>query len=105
MKTKFLAVILICLSTIQTSAWISKDEIAKSYAFKFNLQGDVYEYNQKAATYEEAFEQAAQACFSHFKAGKKVGEQRGMDIIDVCANPPNHLNGLHSKASSFKILL
>jgi len=38
MKTKFLAVILICLSTIQTSAWISKDEIAKSYAFKFNLQ-------------------------------------------------------------------
>ena len=46
-----------------------------------------FEFSSTAPTYEEAFEKAAQACYRHFRDGKRLTEDRGLDIIDVCANP------------------
>lgn len=74
------------LITFNASAAIKSAE-PQEYKFKFNLKGDIYQYQQKSASYEEAFERAAKACFNHYKTGKKLNEDQGLDIIDVCANP------------------
>ena len=75
------------LGSLQSKAWISKEETTKLYNFKFKLASETYEYTQKSASYEEAFGKAAQACYRHYKAGQRLTEDRGLDIIDVCANP------------------
>ena len=64
---------------------------AKPYDFKFKMKSEVYEYSTAADSYESAFEKAAQACFNHFKGGRRVSQDVGLDIIDVCANPKNKL--------------
>ncbi len=68
-------------------AWISNNPVEKPYNFKFNMQKESFTYSQKAASYEEAFEKAAKACYQHFKGGRHLSEDLGLDIIDVCANP------------------
>jgi predicted transcriptional regulator len=75
------------LGSLQSKAWISKDETKKLYNFKFKMADETYEYSQKSSSYEEAYQKAAQDCYTHFKAGQKLTEDRGLDIIDVCANP------------------
>lgn len=74
-------------TSLQASAWISQDPTEKVYSFKFTLKGSIYKYEQKAPSYEDAFEKAAKACYRHFKAGQRLTEDQGLDIIDVCANP------------------
>lgn len=68
-------------------AWISKDSSTKEYNFKFNLSGEALEIRQAASSYEDAFEKAATQCFKFYKGKGRVSESRGLDIIDVCANP------------------
>lgn len=68
-------------------AWISKDGGGKEYTFKYKLSGQTLEVKKSAPSYEDAFEQAAQTCFNFYKGAGKVSEDRGLDIIDVCANP------------------
>lgn len=84
---KTLLTIAILAFTCTSFAWNSKDSAPKEYNFKFKLQGETFEYRTPAGSYEEAFEQAAQKCFNHYKGAGKVSESRGLDIIDVCANP------------------
>lgn len=68
-------------------AWNSKGSAEKGYTFKYSLSGSTFEVKRTAASYEDAFEQAAQQCFKYYKGSGKVSEERGLDIIDVCANP------------------
>jgi len=75
------------LGSLQSKAWISKEETTKLYHFKFKMANESYEYSQKSASYDEAYKRAAQNCYTHFKAGQRLTEDRGLDIIDVCANP------------------
>lgn len=84
---KTLLTIAILAFTCTSFAWSSKDSATKEYTFKYKLQGESFEYSTSKGSYEEAFEVAAQKCFSHFKGARKVSEDRGLDIIDVCANP------------------
>lgn len=84
---KHILLVLMTIFSIQASAWVSSDPIQKPYSFKFKMEKQTFEYSQKAPTYEEAFEKAAQACYRHFKNGERLTEDRGLDIIDVCANP------------------
>lgn len=89
MKKAFLT-ILLAFTTLFTStsfAWIEKAPQQKSYSFKFKLKSDNFDYSRTAASYEEAYEAAAQACFNHFKGQGRLSEEKGLDIIDVCANP------------------
>jgi hypothetical protein len=67
--------------------WIEKAPAQKSYSFKFKLKDNKFEYSRTAASYEEAFREAAQVCFNHYKGNRHVAEDEGLDIIDVCANP------------------
>lgn len=73
--------------SVQARAWVSHESSQKIYTFKFKMQKETLEISQASSSYEEAFEKAAQACYRHFKAGRRISEERGLDIIDVCANP------------------
>jgi hypothetical protein len=87
---KTLLILLMMGSVVISStsfAWIETAPQQKSYNFKYKLKTDSFEYSRKAASYEEALDSAAQACFNHFKAGRRLTENQGLDIIDVCVNP------------------
>lgn len=84
---KVFILVAILAFTCTSFAWSSKDPAAKEYTFKYKLSGESLEIKREAASYEDAFDQAAQQCFQHYKGQKKVSEDRGLDIIDVCANP------------------
>lgn len=78
------------LATVFTSmslAWTATSTKEKQYTFNFKMKDGSFKYEGTAPSYEEAFEVAAQACFKYFKAGRHVSEDRGLDIIDACANP------------------
>jgi hypothetical protein len=85
MKTALL--VLVMGFTSSSFAWISNNPVSKEYSFKYNLNGNSMEIKRTAASYEDAFRVAAKECFSYYKGGAKVSEERGLDIIDVCANP------------------
>lgn len=68
-------------------AWNSPGHSGKEYTFKFKLNGQSFETTQTAASYDDAYRVAAQKCFTHYKGSGRVSESRGLDIIDVCANP------------------
>ncbi|KYG63974.1 hypothetical protein AZI86_14285 [Bdellovibrio bacteriovorus] len=84
---KTLLTIAILAFSCSSFAWSSKGETSKEYTFKYKLKGETFEYSTSKGSYEDAFEVAAQKCFNHFKGAGKVSEDRGLDIIDVCANP------------------
>lgn len=46
-----------------------------------------YEYKTVADSWDDAFREAAKACYRHFKDGRRLTEDEGLDIIDTCANP------------------
>lgn len=57
----------------------------KTYSFKFkSLNSPI---STVAATKEAAYKIAAKECFNKLTGGKYPGEEKGMDIIDICANP------------------
>lgn len=60
---------------------------ARKYQFSFPYKNEVFRTEKVASSYEIAFQTAAQECFNYFKSGKKLTEEQGLDIIDVCANP------------------
>lgn len=42
---------------------------------------------RSAASKEEAFRLAAKDCFKQLTNNKYPGEEKGLEIIDICANP------------------
>lgn len=54
--------------------------LAQARMYEFKFKGG---YKVMAATYKEA----AKLCFTGLTKGKYPGEERGLDIIDVCVNP------------------
>ncbi|NJO48103.1 MAG: hypothetical protein HC840_00140 [Leptolyngbyaceae cyanobacterium RM2_2_4] len=61
---------------------------AKEFHFKYTLDRDLLEYKTNADTWEEAFKRGASFCFDFFvKREKTLTEEKGLDIIDTCANP------------------
>lgn len=58
------------------------------YKFVFNPhKKDSFTLTQKAPSKEAAFKLVAKTCFQQLTGGKYPGEERGLDIIDICANP------------------
>lgn len=78
---------IILLVSFQAQAWKSTDPSKKDYVFKYKMAGNSLEIKRSAPSYEDAFEGAAQECFKYYKGQGRVSEDRGLDIIDVCANP------------------
>ena len=71
---------------ISTSAFASTLEDApKTYSFAFKTIKEPI--RAVASTKDAAFKLAAKLCFKHLTGGKYPGEEKGLDIIDICANP------------------
>ena len=61
---------------------------AKPYSFQFKpAKAKVFSITQAAASKEEAFKLAAKECFKKLTDNKYPGEEKGLEIIDICANP------------------
>lgn len=87
-QIRFWIILFFTVAALPSWGWVSTQPAVKEYGFKFKMtEKDSYEFVTKANTYEDAFEKAAQACFNHYKGGRTVSEDRGLAIIDVCANP------------------
>lgn len=94
-----LASLLVVLFALGLSQKVFAKTSAQNFEFVFRLEKDFelsarapksevkFEYQTQASNYEEAYKKAAQACFTHFKAGRKLSEDEGLSIIDTCANP------------------
>ena len=93
MKTSILLSILFtvfaALFTAATAnATVTKAEAAKSYSFQFKApQSKPFSITQKANSREVAFKLAATECFRKLTGDKYPGEEKGLEIIDICANP------------------
>jgi hypothetical protein len=59
----------------------------KEYKFKYTYAGQKLEIIETSPSWEKSFERAAMKCFKHFSEGKVMSNDKGMDLIDVCANP------------------
>ena len=82
MKSTILGVLTV-LSTFSAQATTGPE-------FKFTFKSSAttrIEIKQVAPTKDLAFKLAAKECFNQLTGGKYPGEERGLDIIDICANP------------------
>ena len=60
----------------------------KSYIFEFKApQVKAFKISREAASRDEAFKLAAKDCFQKLTNGHYPGEEKGLQIIDICANP------------------
>ncbi len=84
MKT---VILLILTFACQAFAFGGNDQ-GKTFAFRFQpLNGESYTYETSSDSRDDAYEKAATACFQHYKKGRRISMEQGMDIIDICANP------------------
>ena len=82
MKTIFMIAALIT-GLNAFSATASNNE--KVFNFKFKSISKMI--SKKAPNKEDAFRLAAKECFTQLTGGQYPGEEKGLDIIDICANP------------------
>ncbi len=60
----------------------------KSWSFQYkDLSKKPFQIKKEAFSYEEAYKSASHECFQQLTGGKYPGEEKGLDIIDICANP------------------
>tara|TARA_B110001454_G_C12723232_1_gene436010 strand:+ start:15120 stop:15371 length:252 start_codon:yes stop_codon:yes gene_type:complete len=60
---------------------------SQKFDFKYSFDGEKLSISQEAPDYYAALTKAAKSCFTHFKSKAKSSHQKGIDLIDVCANP------------------
>lgn len=69
-------------------SWGATGASGKSYNFQYKLpQAKTLTITQAAANQEEAYKLAARECFKKLTQNQYPGEQQGLEIIDICANP------------------
>ena len=82
MKKATLIISLLCISIVTYASE------SKNFAYRFQAyKGESYTYETQSDSQEEAYERAATACFQHYKGGRRISMDQGLDIIDICANP------------------
>ncbi len=78
----------ILFTVFAANAKVQPTESAKSYSFQFKApQVKVFSITQRANSREVAFKLAATECFRKLTGDKYPGEEKGLEIIDICANP------------------
>lgn len=58
-----------------------------SFTFHYKFAGESYNVNSDQSDYLAALKIAAHECFNHFKPKVQGNSEKGIDLIDVCANP------------------
>lgn len=66
---------------------IGHNAFAQNFEFLYNLDGQTQSISLQSSSYEEAYSKFAEICFKKHSQNKKISENRGLDIIDACANP------------------
>ncbi len=60
----------------------------KSYSFQYSPhKSKTFSITQAAPTKEQAYKLAATQCFKKLTSNRYPGEEKGLEIIDICANP------------------
>lgn len=71
---------------------ISKAAATKSYTFEYKAsKSATFKIEINAGSKDEAFKLAAKNCFNKLTGGKYPGEEKGLNYIDICANPKSSL--------------
>jgi hypothetical protein len=83
MKTIFFALALI--AGLNAFSAVPQPATEKTYTFQF--KAIKLPIVKKAHSKNEAFKLAARECYTKLTGGKYPGEEKGLDIIDICANP------------------
>jgi hypothetical protein len=61
---------------------------AQNFAFQYKTKNyKNFTIIRSAASKEEAYRLAAKDCFKQLTNNKYPGEEKGLEIIDICANP------------------
>jgi hypothetical protein len=64
----------------------------KSYTFEYKTSPKAsFKIQKLALSQDEAFKLAAKECFNKLTGGKYPGEEKGLNYIDICANPKSSL--------------
>ena len=83
MKTLFVGLL---VSLLAKTAF-AQSQGTRNFDFFYRVNGQPLKISAVGKSYEEAFEKAAKDCFSQLGGGRKISEDTGLAIIDVCANP------------------
>lgn len=91
MKTVFMILVLISQTSLAALAEkqnLSSSSVIKTWTFSYKpLKSQQFQIKKNALTFEEAFKSAAKECYQQMTQGKYPGEDKGLEIIDICANP------------------
>ncbi len=82
MKTSLLSFALVTIlgSTVMAAS--------KDWTFTYKPKAkDSFTLTLQAESKQEAFKVASKACFQKLTNGEYPGEEKGLDYIDICANP------------------
>ena len=80
--------ITVIMSGIVAYSAVTPAQSVKSYSFQFKApKSKVFSITQSAPSKELAFKLAATECFKKLTNNKYPGEEKGLEIIDICANP------------------
>ena len=85
----FLLAVLYARSYISTTALVIISMVVAALILAVPLTADAYEFKFKGGYVVKAsdYTTAARLCFSGLTMGQYQGEERSLEIIDVCANP------------------
>ena len=83
-----LSMVTLTISMLFSSLAFSMNAPTKAWTFSYKTAKNMtLQIKKSAPTYESAFKLAAKECFQKLTNGQYPGEERGLDIIDICANP------------------
>lgn len=96
---KAISPFMLSLNIIMVGLTLSLSKIAhaapaaqKSYTFEYKTSAkSSFKIQKLALTHDEAFKLAAKECFNKLTGGKYPGEEKGLNYIDICANPKSSL--------------
>lgn len=84
MKTNLIALVFI---TVMTSTVMAAPQ-PKTWTFTYRPKADrAFPLTFTAESKAEAFKMASRECFRKLTKGEYPGDEKGLEYIDVCANP------------------
>jgi hypothetical protein len=84
---KIATFLFVLLAAGASMASVNPQQELPQFSFNYSWNNEVFSFKTQAPSFEEALPVAAEACFKHFRQGRKATHDEGLDIIDICVNP------------------
>ena len=79
---------LLILAVILAAGCTSFANESKEWKFEVSYKSDKFTYTQETNSWDDAYRNAAQACFNYFKSNTSaIKNGEGEAVINACANP------------------